>query len=336
MADAKDPHAERLLRRSLAASSAFFDSLQEEFDRRIGRLAKRGASPAELIAEAAKIIDEHTNDLVFILGDSATAAFLSGAGQVATRVKRRTTSQRPGGTPALASDFGRWDWKGMEVWLPLIEHAAQDLIDKRLLTRDEFDAATDEQRANAFTVAYLKSRKAIGQVRDGVTAAIADGMGTPAFIKKMSESLETSDLGPGHLETVFRMGVLGQYSNGMDKILANPIVGEQFPYEAVLCIHDNRLTTICATIAKSGLDGTNVYRRDDPTYQYFRFPRHYNDRCGRRIMSVQDAADRGITEAKRWIKTGLPPAVPAYVPWPIDPDTGDPLQLPPDFERRAA
>jgi hypothetical protein len=68
-----------------------------------------------------------------------------------------------------------------------------------------------------------------------------------------------------------------------------------------------------------GLDGTAVYRRDDPVWLKFYPPWGWQCRCIVIPLSVEDAAARGVKEAIRWVQTGRPPASPAWVkPLPFD------------------
>jgi hypothetical protein len=62
-----------------------------------------------------------------------------------------------------------------------------------------------------------------------------------------------------------------------------------------------------------GLDGTAVYRRDDPVWDLFYPPWGWNCRCVVIPLSVEDAAARGVKEAMEWMRTGRPPVVPQYV-----------------------
>ena len=89
-------------------------------------------------------------------------------------------------------------------------------------------------------------------------------------------------------------------------------------------IRDARLTELCAIVSRSGLQRTGIYRADDPEWRRLRPPRHYNCRCGLVPLSVEDAAARGIREAKRWLADGFLAQPPAWVPH-------VPVELPPGW-----
>jgi hypothetical protein len=85
-----------------------------------------------------------------------------------------------------------------------------------------------------------------------------------------------------------------------------------FPYQAYEPIHDGRVRDEHAELEKLGLNGTNVYRRDDPMWNYFTPPWGYNCRCGVNLLTVDAAARAGVAEAKLWQSTGRPPEVPEH------------------------
>lgn len=220
-----------------------------------------------------------------------------------------------------------WELEEPPIRFPLIEEAVADLQKRRLVSRDEFDAMYVEARDEAFTVAGIEDNVAMGKVLNALSTATSEGGDLRGFKKAVAESVgQGTFLSEGHAETVFRTNIQTAYSRGMDKILGHPLVTDAFPYEEVLPIRDDRLTDLCKTIAESGIQGTAIYRRDDPVYQKFKSPRHYNDRCGRRPVTIRDAAKAGIKEAIKWLETGEPPVSPAWVKHPD-------VELPPGWSR---
>ena len=61
-----------------------------------------------------------------------------------------------------------------------------------------------------------------------------------------------------------------------------------------------------------GLNGTSVYRRDDPMWDLFTPPWGYQCRCGVNLLTVEAAARKGVVEARRWERTGEPPVNPEH------------------------
>src|SRR5262249_21071406 len=88
-------------------------------------------------------------------------------------------------------------------------------------------------------------------------------------------------------------------------------------------VHDSRARPEHRHLERLGLDGTAVYRRDDPVILQFWPPWDYNCRCAVVPLTVADAAARGVKEAQEWLRTGQPPAAPAFVaPPPFSPPAG--------------
>lgn len=214
------------------------------------------------------------------------------------------------------------DWTGSaagddDIRLPIIDEAVAALRRRRLLTRDEFDRLDAGARGEAFTVAGELGEHAIAAVRDALADAVEAGDDQRAFARRVEDVLgEGTFLSPGHMETVFRTNVQAALSEGLDRVLSTPLVNEAFPFIETVPIRDARLTPLCDAAARSGLDGTAVYARSDPTWRALRPPRHWNCRCGQNPLTVEQAAARGVTAARQWLESGKPPAGLPTVPMP--------------------
>ena len=201
--------------------------------------------------------------------------------------------------------------------LPIVEHAVAELRSRRLVRYEDLQAMGTTARLQALSAAGVVRRDSLGTLQKLLVKQIEMGPDLPKFRKEVSEVMgDDVFLSPRHLETTFRDAVQSAWSGGMDRLLSNPIVGDAFPYEETLPIRDDRLTTLCSVVSRSGIDGTAIFRRDDPTWQRLLPPRHFNCRCGRNVLLLSDAADRGIREAQEWQRTGKPPEKPAWVPMP--------------------
>lgn len=214
-----------------------------------------------------------------------------------------------------------------EIHWPVIEEAARLLSEKNVVTRDVFDRLDAAARQKAFTIAGIDSREAITKFRDLLSSQVAEGPDYAAFRK---EALATVDeagfLTDPHLEVVFRNATQTAFSDGQLTVLAHPFVRGGFPYTTYDAIHDDRVRENHLALEQLGIQATNVYRMDDPVFQRFRPPWDYNDRCGWTPLTVQQAAERGIDEAKTWLASGVEPVQKAWVNPP-------PFAPPPGFER---
>lgn len=229
---------------------------------------------------------------------------------------------RPVIPPALppplspASEAGGDGGDGPLVRFPLIERAAQDLAARRVMTRQDFDRLAEDARASAFTVSRVAGLDAIEKVRDALAGDVLRGGTLREFVLAVDDAVGRSALSGAHVETVYRTNVLTAYAVGREAILAHPLVSDLFPYRRTVPVRDERLTELCRIISESGLNGTGVFRADDPVWRRFKPPRHWNCRCLAVAMTVEDAAASGIKEAREWLRTGLPPSAPEYVPYP--------------------
>ena len=231
---------------------------------------------------------------------------------------------RPWGLPPMSDDHGPG------VTLPVIEEAARDLEERRIFTRPHFDQLESAESARSFTVANLHDDSAVASARDLIVAAVTDGTTQRDFAKQLDTALDggASHLSPAHVETVFRTNVMNAYSNGLEAVLDQPGVGDGFPYAQYDATHDDRSRPEHRAMEKSGIAGTNVYRRDDPVWMKFRPPWGYSCRCAWTPLTLKQAADLGIAEAQEWLRTGIEPAVPSWVPHPD-------FDLPPGWHRLA-
>ncbi len=234
------------------------------------------------------------------------------AGELVTQL-----SGQGGAPPVVPRDAPAGESPG--VSLPLIEEAARDLQARKLLSYRDVEAMQFQARRQALAVAGELTSKGKAKLQSLLVEAISEGQSQREFQERFSEELPRAVISEAALSTTFRTAVQSGYSAGMDQILAHPLVGDAFPYEERLPIRDSRLSDMCAIASRAGIQGTGIFRRDDPTWDRLKPPLHPNCRCGRSPLSLEQAARRGIREAVRWLETGQPPASPAWVPMPALP-----------------
>ena len=213
---------------------------------------------------------------------------------------------------------------------PVIEEAAKGIMAKNLLTRWQFDRASDAARQKAFTVAGVMEMETLNKIRDVVAQQVATGPDVREGMKALDEAVgKGTFLSTSHMELVLRNGIQGAFSDGQLKVWSHPLVRTGLPYAAVSAIHDDRVRPEHLAMEKHGIGRTNVFRVTDPVFQMFRGPWSWACRCGFTLLSVRQAAERGIPSAVEWLRTGRePPAHTDYVPMP-------PFQPPPTFRRPA-
>ncbi len=213
------------------------------------------------------------------------------------------------------------------IHFPIIEEATKNLSEKNVLTRDRFDALDAAAKAKSFTVANVQAEETLTKVRDVLAENVEKGASYDTFRQAVLEAVdEGTFMSPWHMETVFRTNVQSAFSDGKQVVLNHPLVRSAFPYVRYDSIHDNRVRPEHRAMDELGIQGTNIYRINDPVFQTFRPPWDYNCRCGWSPTTVDHAAEQGINEAKEWLETGVEPSPPAFVPMP-------PFEPPPGFQR---
>lgn len=254
------------------------------------------------------ILEDHEPLFARTLSDSIIASWLQ-AGQTVARVIRTPPYAEPFEIPVEPEE--------PIVSFPIIEEAAKFLAEKTVLTRPMFDQLSDEAKKTAFTVARISSEDALAKIQTMLVEDVRTGGTLAEFREALNESLDTSALSPWHQENVYRTNIGQAQEEGKQRIANHPLVTSEFPYVAVSVTHDSRLRETHRWFYENGLNGTNIYRRDDHVIQKF-WPAtwDYSCRCGSILLSVKDAARRGVKEAIEWLRTGEPPASPEYVSHP--------------------
>ena len=181
--------------------------------------------------------------------------------------------------------------------LPLAQRAAEALRSKNLVTPDEFKRLSDEAKQRSLMVAGVVRQEALAKLQPLLTEqALAPSL--PAFKRRLQEEGLADSIAGNHVETAFRDAVQTAYSDGMDRLLDDPVVGEAFPYIERLPIRDSRLSKVCGWASRAGINGTGIYRRDDPSWRLVRPPSHPNCRCGQNPLTKEMAEERGITTGR--------------------------------------
>jgi len=202
---------------------------------------------------------------------------------------------------------------------PQVERAARFLQTRIDYTPAEFARLDADARQVAFTVAKAVTLDAVEKVRRAVLEDVRGGGTLKEFRAKVEEAMGESALAPHQVEAIYRTQAARAYSAGQQDVLAHPLVADEFPYLAYEATHDGRVRPEHLAMERLGLNGTNVYRRDDPIWFTFYPPWGWNCRCVVIPLTVEDAAGRGVGEARGWLMTGRPPVVPEFVkPPPFD------------------
>lgn len=202
---------------------------------------------------------------------------------------------------------------GPGVRLPAIEASVKHLAALRLMDQASFHRLEEDARRGAFTVARIASEDAMERIRAAVMEDVRDGGTLRQFRQRVEDALGASMLDPRHLEVVYRVNVAKAQTAGLMESLAHPLIHDEFPYLAYHATHDARARDDHLAMESLGLNGTNIYRRDDPVWRVFLPPWDFNCRCMVTPMTVKEAARAGVKEAQAWLDSGEPPGEPQHV-----------------------
>jgi hypothetical protein len=207
--------------------------------------------------------------------------------------------------------------------LPLVDEAARYLVQQGLASAQQVEQAGADARDAARSVADNALRDTHAVVNRALIEAVRTGGTKEKFAATVRQQLAghgDSYLSDSAVENRFRTGVMSAYSNGQMRLVeGNPFARALFPYAAFHATHDDRVRHDHLLLETTGLDGTSVYRLDDPTFIKYRPPVFFNCRCVWAPLSIEGAAKLGVKEAQEWLRTGTPPASPEWVTPPKDP-----------------
>lgn len=326
MATATRP-SDRIIGRGLLAAEAVASELRERIIDRLSR-ANGGDGPyideTRMIEIAREELEAFEPILARTLYDTEIAAWIAGASGVADMLPDGAWidqasvesffvgQQPPDQPPASAMPAPPGDDGDPIVTFPAIERAAESLAERKVLLPEDFRALADGTQRSAFTVARQGSIETLAKIRDTLAISVREGIALDDFRDLLTEAIDTSQIGPGHLENVYRTNVQTAYMDGFDELASDPIAAAAFPYQEYIAVHDDRARHDHLALETLGMNGTNVYRRDDPMWDYFLPPWDYQCRCGVNLLTIQAAARKGVREAQEWLKTGEPPTVPEW------------------------
>jgi SPP1 gp7 family putative phage head morphogenesis protein len=203
------------------------------------------------------------------------------------------------------------------VRLPKIEAAANYLQTRLDFTPGEFEELDEDAKQIGFTVARLASTDAVRAVRKALYEDITAGGTLRQFRENVSDAIEGSSLSDSQIEAIYRTHLGRAYSAGQRRVLGTPLVSDEFPYLMYVATHDSRVREEHIALESMGLNGTAVYRADDPFWDRYTPPWGWNCRCTSIPLSIEDAAEYGVREAIQWRDTGVPPSIPEWVTMPV-------------------
>lgn len=282
-----------------------YASAAERLRRRLLESVARLGRSQKAIAAARQTAEAGEPKLVAELAEAQLVSYLRPYYELASHLPPR----KPTGT-ALA----RFDLPGRRgVVFPAVIKGAEFLQTRIGFTPAELVSLDADARAVAFTVARAQTVKAVEAVRDAIAEDIRQGGTLREFRANIADALEASPLGDAETETLYRTHVGRAYASGKAAVFEMPEVRSAVPYLRYVATHDTRVRDEHLALETLGLNGTGIYRSDDPIWRLFYPPWDWNCRCEVIPLSLKAAARAGVREAQEWLRTGKPPAVPEWV-----------------------
>lgn len=274
-----------IIGRGILTTEALLADLRAKLSRRIASYATSSRDPF-VYASIEELVNDYEPLIAENLFSTDVAAWIQSLREVTGKLpswafKQFSDRKGLGGfslppppppPSGILASFGDGAPREPLIRFPAIENAIASLIRKNIVTRDVFDSMADRERRNAFTVAREMRTEAIGRIRDALARTMEQGPSLEGFREQIKGELEKSFIGPGHVENVYRTNAQNAFSEGHWEIASDPIVSEIFPYREYISIHDTRARHEHNELERLGLSGTNVYRADDPFWDYFMPP----------------------------------------------------------------
>jgi hypothetical protein len=238
------------------------------------------------------------------LSDSIIGAWISGGDSALTKLGSvlPPPAQPPSGGPPPADTMPPPEEPDPMVRFPGIDNAANRILESRTIRSVDYYGMRQRARQEAFTISGNLENAAIDKIRVLLGENIRDGANRKTFEAAVAEALPKLAISEAHLENVFRTNTLTAFSDGHEATFTSPIVADAFPFRAYFSTHDDRTRHEHEQLEAMGMDGTNVYLADDPTWLKFRPPWDWQCRCRWIPYTIRQAARKGVTMAIQWLE----------------------------------
>lgn len=254
------------------------------------------------MVEEFEIITNAAADMVSqVIYESIHGGFLTGADIV---VRQAGRSLPPTVPPGLSSSPAGDEEPILR--LTGLDKAVENLQRRDVLRPHDFYSLEGGAKQQAFTITTDIVNTSTDKFREDVFEILNEQMrANPSwegFKDAVLDRFDTLPISRPHLEQVFRNNINEAYAQGQEAVLEHPVVEDEFPYRAYHAIRDGRVREEHEALETMGIDGTNIYHKDDPTWQRFRPPWSWNCRCAWNAITIADAARAGVREAQRWLE----------------------------------
>ena len=326
MPDSVDPITSRIIGRGLISAEAIYQEIRERIIQEFGESGRFITLPSQL-ESVRQILEAAEPTLASHLSDTQLAAWLAGFWDTSKQFPRSLQREFEFANEGPAKPPGEvtlpWGDDEPLIRFPLLDNAAESLLQRGILTREQFDEASAAIKQQSFTIAGEHTTETLTKFRDELWRDVSEGTSLDSYSARVQEIADASSIGPARVENIYRTNVQAAFRDGRETLAANPIVSEMFPYQQYLPIHDARARKEHRDLEFLGLNGTNIYRREDPFWDSFTPPWSWMCRCGVSLLTLKEAASLGVSEASEWLETGFKPPLVSRLPFiPFEPKPG--------------
>ena len=297
--DSKDETLDRIINRASTGHRALYDTLLEELTKQANRMKRAKVSNRRLAIDLEATIHKYREPLAELMADSDLVGWVVGSGKVASKLP--FTKDSIGQTLDLGESLSPWE--------DLVHPAVISLQKTGVVLPESWQQQIEETKTRSKATAEERIAQATTKVREAVMESVEEGTTYRTFLQKIEDALGESAVSPNSVDMFYRDTMARAYHDGQEMVAENPVVAERFPYRRRVPIKDVRLTELCETLAKSGINGTGIYLADDPVWLETRPQSHHRCRCGIVLLSEQDAVRYGVLNGSYVDYPQFPPGV---------------------------
>lgn len=255
-----------------------------------------------MVRASSELTEKHLASSIamgFLRGQQRALSNVGPKAVDAIRQINEVFSPLPPFVPPLSELLGLGDEP--DIVFPMIDTAAESLATRRVMTSDDYYRLAANAKQEAFTITADVTENTLAKVRDILGRVATESTSLEQFETLVAAEIGELPISGSHLEQVYRNAVNSAFSQGQNAVLSHPVVEDGFPYRAYYAIHDARARHEHRELESLGLSGTNIYHKDDPVWKEFEPPWSWSCRCGWTSLTIEDAADAGVSHAKAWL-----------------------------------
>lgn len=182
--------------------------------------------------------------------------------------------------------------EGVKWWTQPYQKAVSYLLDKDVVTREEFDAIEDWAKIRAFTVTGINKLDVLQQILENLVETVNGGGTLNDFQDDLGDILDSAgldQLSPWRAETIFRTNIQSAYGRGAWEEGTDPDIADNIWGWKYWTVGDDRVRD-----EHDALQGLAFATGDGD--EFFP-PWDFNCRCHAEWITVAEAQDEGLESA---------------------------------------